>query len=463
MATETTTPGGPRGRADQPETRLRVAAVNAEPKAARQMATRPNIVLVPVDDFSMDLVQTMRSVRAMRRRGADYSHAFVVDSLCCVSRSSLFTGQFPHQTGVRTNTSGTASGMPLGGWPAFETHGNPERAFNVALQSAGYTTGFVGKYLNEYEWVPGRALPPAPPGWSELNVVFGSGYDGWDFGSSYLANGRLQAGQHDAPPFSAPMAVRDRAYAGSVIERYAMSFIKRHRGATAPYFLEVAAYAPHNRTQPQPYYPGDPVFPPMFRDRPHDGKPGNCGRVACTDLTTRRLPGFGDNRPDNHPLNAKGKKTKHWNTRANPFPRGRQRQRPAQPRDDGAVDRPHRPQDPAHRGRQHLCRVHLRQRLPPRPERPRSRQGHRLRHRRARAAARRRAGRREGHAGRAHLQHRPRADLRGDRRRRPAALPLRCLAGADVRRPGAGPSQLRLLRAHRPGADEGRSRLRAER
>ena len=84
-----------------------------------------------------------------------------------------------------------------------------------------------------------------------------------------------------------------------------MSFIKRHQAGDAPYFLEVAAYAPHNRTQPKPYYPGDPVFPPMFRDRPHDGKPGNCGRVACADLTTRDLPGFGDNRKDNHPLTAR--------------------------------------------------------------------------------------------------------------------------------------------------------------
>ena len=64
--------------------------------------------MVLMDDFSMDLVQTMRSMRQMKRAGASYSHAFVVDSLCCVSRSSLFTGQYPHQTGVRTNTSGDA-------------------------------------------------------------------------------------------------------------------------------------------------------------------------------------------------------------------------------------------------------------------------------------------------------------------------------------------------------------------
>ncbi len=84
-----------------------------------------------IDDFSMDLVQTMRSARQMKRAGASYSHAFVVDSLCCVSRSSLFTGQYPHQTGVRTNTSGQLDAMPLGGYAAFEGYGNRERAFNV--------------------------------------------------------------------------------------------------------------------------------------------------------------------------------------------------------------------------------------------------------------------------------------------------------------------------------------------
>ena len=312
--------GGPDGEIDTAEaSRLQIAGANAEPVPAKRMDRRANIVLVVMDDFSLDLVQTLRSAREMRRRGADYSHAFVVDSLCCVSRSSLFTGQYPHQTGVRTNTSGNASGMPLGGWSAFESNGNPERSFNVALQQSGYTTGFVGKYLNEYEWIPGRALPPAPPGWSELNVVFGSGYDGWDFASTNLSNGRLQVEQHEAPPLSAPMATRDKAYAGSVIDDYAMSFIKRHQAGDAPYFLEVAAYAPHNRTQPKPYYPGDPVFPPMFRDRPHDGRPGNCGRVACADLTTRDLHGFGDNRKDNHPLTSKGIPAQRWNTRTNPF------------------------------------------------------------------------------------------------------------------------------------------------
>ena len=286
--------------------------------AQRSAVAPPNIVLVVVDDFSLDLVQTMRSAAAMRATGATYSHAFVADSLCCVSRASLFTGQYPHQTGVRTNTSGQR-GVLLGGWSAFEAFGNPERSFNVALQAAGYTTGFVGKYLNEYEYTPGRAVPPAPPGWSQFNPVFGSAYDGWDFDSAALHDGRLRVRHHPAPPESATGRQRDRAYAGRAIERYAMGFLRRHGADDAPYFLEVSAYAPHNRTQPRPYYPGDPVFPAMYRDRAHDGRPGNCGRVVCAGLTVRDLPGFGDDRADNRPRRANGTRARAWNTRVDPF------------------------------------------------------------------------------------------------------------------------------------------------
>lgn len=279
-----------------------------QPAASR--ATRPNIVVVMLDDFSMDLVQTMRSVQRMRKAGASYPHAFVTDSLCCVSRSSFFTGQYPHQTGVRTNTSNQGASM-LGGWPAFDTHGNPERAFNVRLQQAGYTTGFVGKFLNEYEWVPGKALPPVVPGWSTFQTVFGSAYDGWDFASTNVVDQRMRLTQHPAPPASASAAVKDRAYAGTVIGDLAMDFLSRGEAADAPYFLEVALYAPHNRTQPHGYYPGDPLFPPMFRDR--EGERG-CGRVACSKLTVDDLTGYGDNRADNRPRTANGTKARAWNT-----------------------------------------------------------------------------------------------------------------------------------------------------
>ena len=292
---------------------------------AGQQVGRPDIVLVLMDDFSMDLLPTMKGARRLARKGASYPHSFVVDSLCCVSRSSIFTGQYPHQTGVRTNTAGPGTGTtgPTGGWEAFETYGNPARSVNVALQDAGYATGFVGKYLNEYEYAPGRKpVPPVPPGWSQFNVVFGSAYDGWGFDSTVLRDGSLELVSHPAPPAGSPASVLDDAYAGEVIEDYALDFIREHRDGGAPYFLEVAPYATHSRTNPQGAYAGDPLFPPMFRDRVGGTKPGgNCG-VPCRRLTTEDLPGFGDDPRDNRPRRRDGRPATAWNTLPDRLPAG---------------------------------------------------------------------------------------------------------------------------------------------
>ena len=163
------------------------------------LARRPSIVLVLMDDFSLDLVDTMRAAETMRRAGADYAHAFVVDSLCCVSRASLLTGQYPHQTGVLTNTANTPNPVgPVGGWEAFEAYGNEERSFPVRLQQHGYTTGFVGKFLNQYEIHDGVA-PPAPPGWDDWRVLFGGAYQGWGFQSTRLVDGQVQVDAHPQP------------------------------------------------------------------------------------------------------------------------------------------------------------------------------------------------------------------------------------------------------------------------
>jgi N-acetylglucosamine-6-sulfatase len=306
-------PSTPQARPSKPRER--------QPRpAASRAGTRPNIVLLLMDDFSMDLLRTMKGARRLARRAASYD-SFVVDSLCCVSRASLMTGQYPHQTGVRTNTASVvAGGGPMGGWSAFQTYGNTARSVNVRLQEAGYTTGFVGKYLNQYEYLPGaRALPPLPEGWSQFNALFGSAYDGWGFDSTTVSGGRLQARHHAAPSLSASRGVRDAAYAGQVVEDYALDFIRSQRDSDAPYFLEIAPYAPHNRTNPEGAYPGDPVFPPAFRDRAGGGKTGpkvqgNCGEVACRQLTAAGLPGFGDRRADNVPRTLAGRRARAWNT-----------------------------------------------------------------------------------------------------------------------------------------------------
>ncbi len=275
---------------------------------------RPNIVLVQADDLSMDLVQTMRAAREMRRRGASYPGSFVVDSLCCVSRASMWTGQYPHQTGVLTNSSLTpAPEGPHGGFAAFAEHGNLRRAFNTGLFKAGYATGFVGKYLNEYEYLPGvLPLPAVPPGWSRFHVLFGSAYDGWGFHSLAGPARDPIVTDHPTPSAGATAREKDAAYAGQVIEDYALDFIRDHQDGAKPYFLLVSTYAPHSRTDPQGAWPGEPVFPAAFRDRPGPGKPGNCGLVRCADLGPDDLPGWRVSEEENLPVRADGTTAPNW-------------------------------------------------------------------------------------------------------------------------------------------------------
>ena len=279
---------------------------------------RPNIVFVLMDDFSLDLLPTMRSARVMARRGASYENAFVVDSLCCVSRSATFTGQYPHQTGVLTNTSDLSTGRgPLGGWRGFAGHGNQARTFAVGLQESGYVTGYVGKYLNGYEVRSRRQLlPPVPPGWSDFRAIFGTAYDGWDFqGTRTTSKGATVLRSWPAPPKSASRKKRDRAYAGTVIGHLAMKFLRERRDDPRPFFLEVAPYAPHGRIEDRPAYAGESLFPAAFRDQPGGShRLGDCGLVACRHLTIADLPGFGDRRGDNRPKRADSRRTSQWNT-----------------------------------------------------------------------------------------------------------------------------------------------------
>ena len=302
------------------------ATVRAQPVPAPPENPRsPNIVLVLMDDFSMDLLQTMRSAERMQRLGASYRHAYVVDSLCCVSRASLLTGQYPHQTGVLTNTANTPNRFgPVGGWEAFDTYGNGRRSVNVRLRDAGYRTGYIGKYLNQYELRPNQPTPVPPPGWTDWQVFFGSAYDGWDFWSTETRDdGTVVPRFHEAAPAWAPDVEKDATYATNVMADQALEFIEDSAEDGSPYFLEIAPFGPHARVNPYPHYEGDPRYPPAFADRPgHGRKGGNCGLVRCADLDIEDLVGFDDDRTDNAPRWKDGTVAPAWRTNEQRLTRG---------------------------------------------------------------------------------------------------------------------------------------------
>src|SRR5690348_1929851 len=72
--------------------------------AAAADRSRPNFVFVLTDDLSWNLVSHMPHMLAMEQAGMTFSRYYVVDSLCCPSRSAIFTGEYPHDDGVFTNS-----------------------------------------------------------------------------------------------------------------------------------------------------------------------------------------------------------------------------------------------------------------------------------------------------------------------------------------------------------------------
>src|SRR5690348_10225306 len=143
--------------------------------AARASAapTKPNVVFILTDDLSWNLVNSRFAphIAALQKRGETFTHYFVADSLCCPSRATIFTGLFPHDTKILTNTP------PAGGFQRFQQRGLYKRTFAVALQARGYRTSMLGKYLNGYG-DPGMlaGTNPITPGWSDWHVSNASGY-----------------------------------------------------------------------------------------------------------------------------------------------------------------------------------------------------------------------------------------------------------------------------------------------
>lgn len=209
-----------------------MAAYTGTAAAATAPASKPpNIIFVLTDDLTSDLVQFMPNVQAMARRGMTFSNYSVSDSLCCPSRASIFTGRYPHNTRVFTNTP------PNGGYDAFNAYGNQLHTFANVLYSNGYRTALVGKYLNGY---PARYDGPPPPGWTDW---FGSdsGYAGYD----YAVNDNGVARHFGSAPQDYFTDVAGRRVQQIIADTFSKSDGR-------PLFLEFATFAPHSPATPAP-------------------------------------------------------------------------------------------------------------------------------------------------------------------------------------------------------------------
>ena len=85
---------------------LAPGASEAKKKKPQAKQKRPNIVVIMDDDQSTQLQGFLSKTNAaIGGRGVTFDNSFVNYSLCCPSRSTLLTGQYAHNHGVRGKTS----------------------------------------------------------------------------------------------------------------------------------------------------------------------------------------------------------------------------------------------------------------------------------------------------------------------------------------------------------------------
>ncbi len=229
------------------------ASASAAGAGGGDQPARPNIIFILSDDLSWNLVKQMPNLMKMQKAGATFTNYFVSDSLCCPSRTSMFTGKYPHNSGVFTNTGDD------GGYGAYLALGNDPQTFAVALADSGYRAAMMGKFLNGYD----PTINQAAQGWTDWDVA-GNGYP--EFNYDLNQNGKLvHYGKTDAD------------YLTDVISGLGQAVIKRK--SAKPFLIELATFAPH-----APYTPA-PRHAALFPNLTYPRTPAFDARPAVTDPT----------------------------------------------------------------------------------------------------------------------------------------------------------------------------------
>ncbi len=234
-----------------------LVTVGAPSSAAVAEDARPNIILITTDDMRADELWGMDNVRELLiSQGTTFGRAYVPFPLCCPSRATMLTGQYAHNHGVL----GNGKNDEVGGERDFDD----SSTLATWLQDAGYSTGYIGKYLNGY----GNDEPPAvPPGWTEWHGAFDGG--------AYYTTRLLEDGVENEYK-----GIYQTDLGGDI----ATDMVTRQAAGDAPFFLFTSFFAPHYG---QPAEPDDParIKTPAVADRHRD---------AFADVALPDIPSFNE-------------------------------------------------------------------------------------------------------------------------------------------------------------------------
>jgi N-acetylglucosamine-6-sulfatase len=191
-------------------------------------AERPNIVMFYIDDTSPhdgrlwnNPARTPAIHNTFIEHGIHFNNAFVEDPLCCPARATLLTGLHTHNNGVDVNEARFFS---------------PQETVAGKLKDAGYSTMWIGKYMNFNNKLStaGWAAHMAP--WSVFDGIYGVNGAFYDYTVRTKDQGDIKYGR-----VHSTRMVADRA-----ISRFAAV------PADKPIFAVLTVYNTHEPNTPMP-------------------------------------------------------------------------------------------------------------------------------------------------------------------------------------------------------------------
>ena len=188
-------------------------ALLGRPLASYAEDSRPNFMIIVTDDQRYDTMGEFMPITQAEifDQGMTFERAYVTTPSCCPSRSSIFTGMYAHNHGVRLNEIKLT-----------------KTTFIQRLSEAGYFTGIAGKYLNSW---PGTPRP-------EFNF-----WSVFRFGDSEYFNPVLNR--------NGVRATRE-GYLTDILRDDALDFLSQAAQQEKPFMFLFAPFSPHAPSEPSP-------------------------------------------------------------------------------------------------------------------------------------------------------------------------------------------------------------------
>jgi arylsulfatase len=234
--------------------------------------SKPNIIFIVTDQQRADTVaawghdhMVTPNMDRLAAQGVSFTKAFCPGATCVASRAAIFTGMYPHNTGVYS-------------FDDWSRHRN----WVHDLKDAGYWCVNIGKmHLNSQDVDDGfheRIVVENPTNLQRHN---GGGDDDWGRFLSHHGQQRPNHRNHTDPDWLAkfqgvPWHLEERFHSDVFIGDAALGWLDSWRG-DKPFFLEIGFTGPHEPWDPLPrhleLYDNKKMPPAISRNGELDNKP----------------------------------------------------------------------------------------------------------------------------------------------------------------------------------------------